>query len=331
MVLNSLQASDLRHLLQEVTPELDQVDHWLEDQLKADRPWMAPLLDHAARFRGKRLRAAQVLLVGKAAGGLQEDHLVIAGIIELIHAATLVHDDLLDEAVQRRGLDCVHVEWGSHASVLLGDWIYARAFRRSTELKDPRCSQVLAAATERICAGEIHQNLTRRQFALDQQAYLDQIDGKTGALYEAGGRLAVAYAGGEEAQQEGAARHGLLAGRAFQMMDDLLDLIGEENRTRKSLGTDWARGKMTLPLIMLRDALAPEARGRLQALFGSGADRSVLLEGEFAEPLQAVLETCRQQIQSCLQQANQALEVLPPSRYRDALRELTAFLGARQY
>ncbi|RMH04117.1 MAG: polyprenyl synthetase family protein [Planctomycetota bacterium] len=320
----------LESILSRIRPELARVDRWLDRQFEPDHPALAPLLAHAARFRGKRIRAAQVLLVGSACGGLTEAHIAVAGIIEMIHAATLVHDDLLDEAEQRRGLACVHLEWGSHTAVLLGDWIYARAFQRSTELDDPTCSRVLARATGRVCRGEIHQNLTRGDFELTEEDYLAQIDGKTAALYQAGGFLAAHYAGAGGDLAAAAGRHGLLAGRAFQIIDDVLDLEGDEERTGKSLGTDWARGKMTLPLIRLRDRLTGPERRRLGQAFGSGADRSVLFRGEFADPLREEIEATKSEAMRLLDEAAGALAPLPAHPAREALLELTRFLGTRR-
>ena len=320
----------LPELLGGIRGALDEVEGWLGRQLRPEHRRLETLLAYAGRFRGKRLRAAQVILVGEACGGTRPEHVPVAGIIEMIHAATLIHDDLLDEADQRRGMDCLHVEWGTHTSILLGDWIYARAFQRSTELPDVRCSQVLAEATARICHGEIHQNLTRRDFELSEQDYIAQIDGKTAALYEAGGRLAAHYAGGSPRLQEACARHGLLAGRAFQIIDDVLDLEGDEEVVGKSLGTDWDRGKMTLPLIRLRDSLPLDQRNRLADLFGSGAGRHQLLEGEFAAASQETLAGCKAEAALLLQEASASLGALPESQARDRLRELTDFVGSRR-
>lgn len=327
-----IQALDLGQLLTSIQGEMDRVNGWLEQQLTAsgtDEEPLQPLIDHLRRFRGKQLRAAQVLLVAGGCGRVTEDHIVVAGVIEMIHAATLVHDDLLDGATQRRGLDCAHVRWGAHASVLLGDWVYSKAFLRSTELADPTCSRWLARATGAVCRGEIHQNLTRGEFALSREAYLAQVDGKTAALFEAGGRLAAYTSGASLEVQNACARHGLLAGRAFQMVDDLLDLIGEQQRTGKSLGTDWANGKMTLPLLHLRDLLPAAERSRLQALFGNGDARTALLEGSFAEPLAEAIEISREEIMSTLNEACTQLDLLPRKEERQLLVELTRFLGHR--
>jgi octaprenyl-diphosphate synthase len=312
-----------------VEQELEQVEAWIAADFASAPATIAPLLAHAARFRGKRVRALQVLLVARACGGAAPEHRILGGVIELIHAATLAHDDLLDEATERRGNPSLHEAWGPHAAVLLGDWLYARAFLHCTRLEDQTASRVLARATARMCGGEIHQNLTRRRFDLTEADYLDQIDGKTAALFEAGGRLAAHYAGAEPAVVEGAGRHGMLAGRAFQLADDLLDLDGNSAVAAKSLGTDWQRGKMTLPLIRMRDGADAGVRARLESAFLGGEDRAALRQPPLAAPFARALDACRGEIRACLDQACAALQGLPDGEARADLVGLTRWLGAR--
>jgi len=315
--------------LEGIEQELEAVEAWLQAEFRGGPPALAPLLAHASRFRGRRLRAAQVLLVARACGGVTPEHGVLAGVIELIHAATLAHDDVLDEARQRRGLDCLHVTWGNAAAVLLGDWIYARAFAHCTALADRTPSQVLASATARICAGEIHQNLTRGQFELSEADYFAQVDGKTAALFQAAGRLSAHAADASLAVVDAAARHGLLAGRAFQIADDLLDLDGETKVAGKSLGTDWERGKMTLPLIRMRDAAQPEQRQRFSAAFAERIPLQELRSGELAPLLDVAAEECRDEVRRLLARACDAAGELPDSEGRQALAELTHWFGNR--
>jgi len=322
-------AISLASLFAPIEEQLDLVDTWITDALVGEHPRLDPLLVHLHKFRGKRVRAAQILLIAKASNSISEYHIPLAGIVELIHAATLVHDDLLDEASQRRRLDCVHVEWGSHSAVLLGDWIYAKAFEHCTRLPGDEASLRLARATRRVCAGEIFQNLTRKDFDLSEEDYLLQIDGKTGALFEEGCHLAAAFAGTSETTQRSCALYGKLAGRAFQMADDLLDLVGKEETAGKSLGTDWARGKMTLPLIHLRDRLSGESLAALKRDFGSGGNRQVLFENNYGKDLQEALEVSRKEISRCLASAAEALQILAPSPARHSLISLTHFLGTR--
>lgn len=310
--------------------DLDAVEAWLAAEFAAAPPVIAPLVTHVARFRGKRVRALQVLLVGRACGKVAAEHRLIGGVIEMIHAATLAHDDLLDGALERRGAPTLHGEWGAHAAVLLGDWLYARAFQHCTRLEDQTASRVLARATSRMCVGEIHQNLTRRDFELSEADYLAQIDGKTAALFEAAGRLGAHQAGAGAEQVEAAARHGLLAGRAFQIADDLLDLAGDPAVVGKSLGTDWERGKMTLPLIRMRDAAAPAVRARLAQAFAAAEVRAVLRQPPLAVDFQRALDSCGDTLRAELEAACTALAALPPSGAREDLIGLTRWLGARE-
>jgi octaprenyl-diphosphate synthase len=319
----------LQVLLAAVQSDLEEVETWLQGRLLGGPPELAPLLQYVARFRGKRLRAAYVLMIAKACGGVRPEHIEVAGIVEMIHAATLIHDDMLDEAEQRRQLDCVHVEWGPHTAVLLGDWVYSQAFLASTRMADQECSKVLAEATGRVCAGEIFQNLTRRDFELSEGDYFAQVDGKTAALFEAGGQLAAYYSGVAAPLQRAAARHGLLSGRAFQVVDDLLDLEGEEAEVGKSLGTDWARGKMTLPVIRLRDSLGEAQRVQLAASFAGDGTRDDLREGRFAAALVAAEQQCRKEVDTMLEEAAAQLEVLPERAVAEDLGRLTLFLGQR--
>lgn len=331
MAQPSLSEQPMAELLQSVEADLQRVDEWILEQLSVGPEVLKPLLDYVGRFRGKRLRAAQVLLVGKACGSLTEEHIKVAGIIEMIHSATLVHDDLLDEAKERRKLDCLHVEWGAHTAVLLGDWIYSQAFLASTRMKDQACSQVLSEATGRVCAGEMHQNLTRGLFTLSEKDYFAQIDGKTAALFEAGGRLAAHYSGASSSICDAAGRYGLLAGRAFQVVDDMLDLAGTETEVGKSLGTDWQRGKMTLPLIRLRENLHAQDRAVLEELFQKGTDREVLQLEPFAAAFGQAMAQVQSEVEVLLAESTRQLEQLPERAVAGELAKLTHFLGARKF
>ncbi len=318
------------HFLEIVQDDLLDVDVWLGRQLVSDHADLQPLLDRLRGFPGKRLRASQVLLVARSFGKLTPWHTALAGILEMVHCATLVHDDVLDEAKTRRGRPCLHLDFAWNEAILIGDWVYARALACSTDFEDRLCSRVLAEATARVCRGEIRQNLASGDFDLTEEAYLEMVDGKTSALFEAGCQLAAHYAGGDSLACKAAARHGLLVGRAFQIADDLLDLEGTEDGTGKTLGTDWAGRKITLPTLRLRDSLSVSEREVLRASFGSTNAIRDLCAGRLSTAYQDACASSREFLRHQLTDALVALKGLPQGEHREALVALTNYCGDRK-
>ncbi len=265
-----------------VDDELGRVRCAVADALRPENGELRPLLDHVARFRGKQLRPALVLLVAKALGNCTDAHIPVAAIVELIHAATLVHDDILDGAIVRRQLATLNAIHGSEVSVLLGDYIYAKAFHMSVLLPDQRCSRLLAEVTRVICQGEMTQMLHRWDLDLTEAQYLRVIGEKTGVLYGASSELGALYAA-----QSGSAPHlvrdmrdfGYNLGLAFQIIDDCLDVEGDESVVGKSLGTDFGKGKLTLPFLWVLRGLDESGRRRFAEIFrGAGAPGGARLD-----------------------------------------------------
>lgn len=318
----------LGELLAPVRAELERVGSELVAELRGEEADLLPLVELAASFRGKQLRPALVLLAGRAVGALREEHVAVGKIIELLHTATLVHDDVLDGASLRRQQATVNAAYGTEIPVLLGDYIYARAFHMSVLLSDPTCSRVLAETTRRICQGEITQILHRFDFDWDEARYYRVIVDKTATLYAAAGRLGAHYAGGSRAQVEAADRFGLELGTAFQVVDDCLDLDGDEHVVGKSLGTDLSRGKLTLPLLWL---LGQREHGeRLRELMRSPGDehaKLAVLKREF--PLEAAIGVAMEGARQRLANARAALAGLPASPARDAMDGLVDYVLAR--
>ncbi len=250
-----------------VETELRQVEALLEKELFPGAEGMVPLLNHVTGFRGKMLRPAQVLLVGKVLGRFSTEHVKVATIVELIHTATLVHDDILDDAEVRRKLPSIHNIYGVEASVLTGDYIYAVAFSLSTTLEDRTCSRVLARTTRTICQGEITQILAKGKADLSEEAYYEIIGAKTASLYGAACELGAHYAGADGDTKASFRRFGYDLGMAFQIVDDCLDLEGEEESVGKTLGSDIDKGKMTLPLIFLYHNADPERKKLFSNIF----------------------------------------------------------------
>lgn len=234
-----------------VERELDEVERILARTVRADHPGVAEVVGHVSHYKGKRLRPALLLLTAKACGRVTPKHLVLAAVIELIHTATLVHDDVLDEATTRRHVATANARWGNQNSVLLGDYLFTHAFHLATTLGDIQACQIIGAATNRVCEGELRQGLESGNLALSESEYFDLIDAKTAELIACSSRLGALYAGAPPDEVAAMERYGRLIGMAFQIADDVLDIVGEERATGKSLGTDLEQQKMTLPIIRL--------------------------------------------------------------------------------
>lgn len=320
------QTAPLQDLTALVRPELDRVNRELAADLAPGEADLSPLLEHVGNYRGKQVRPALVLLAGRAVSEASDAHITVAKVVELIHTATLVHDDILDGATLRRQLATIHALHGTEISVLLGDYIYARAFSMSLELTDQTCSRVLSEVTRVICQGEITQLMHRFDFAWTEERYLRVIGQKTGSLFGAASQLGAHYAGGSPDVVEALASYGLEVGVAFQIVDDCLDLEGDENVVGKSLGTDVDGGKLTLPLLhMLRSRDDGEAR--LRRLMGQGGDPARLAE-EF--DLEAALEFSYGRAGQRAERGVEALSVLPATPARDALEELAQYVVRRE-
>jgi len=313
-----------------VRAELVQVNRLVEEALMPERSELRALLGHVSGFRGKQLRPALCLLVGKALGGLRPAHLKVGAILEMIHSATLIHDDILDGALVRRNLASLHSVYGHEVSVLIGDYIYARAFQMSVELPDTRCSRLLAEITRIVCQGEVTQILHRYDLDMSENLYLEVIGEKTASLYGAAGELGAAYAGGEEGLCSRMRDFGYQLGLAFQIIDDCLDVEGEESIVGKSLGTDFGKGKLTLPFLYFLRSLSAAERAEFDRILreGNPAERQRVLMERF--DLSEGLAYAHRAADACLKRALGRLEGLPPSEELEALRTMTDFVLNRR-
>lgn len=335
---------ELRGLVAPIVEELELSSEVLQRELDSSSAPVQEVSAHARRYRGKRLRAAAALLVAKAvraaaeppangAARLTDAHIQIAAIVEMIHMATLVHDDVLDHAEVRRRVPTVNARYGNQVAVLLGDWIYARAFCLSTRLSDQTCSRALAATTATICRGEIEQSKAKYDFGLSVDRYVEMIDAKTASLYQASCELGAHYAGGSREIVAAASEFGRHLGLAFQIVDDCLDFDGAEDIVGKSLGTDVAEGKITLPIIHLLSGLAEPGRRRVEQIFraaasdGVGANARLAAEFDLAHAVAASYEEARRYMTSAVG----ALRVLPASPSRTCLETMAAYVLGRRW
>ena len=323
--MNSTLASSQRSaasLFASIAFDLDETERILRSSFDRTRPGVGQLFQHLGHYKGKRLRPALLLLTAQACGKIVPAHHLLAAVVEMIHTATLVHDDVLDSATVRRHVPTVNARWGNQTSILLGDFLFTHAFHLSSTLDDPRACRIIGEATNRLCEGELHQICRRGDLDLGEDEYFDIIDAKTAELTACACQLGALYAGVNEETVERLANYGRSLGIAFQIADDLLDLVGEEKTAGKSLGTDLDQQKLTLPLIWLLHHGSTEQVARARAILTAAGNhkREALL------PLlreAGALDYTRRRAEAFASAAAADLGCLPPSDARDVL-ELVA-------
>jgi octaprenyl-diphosphate synthase len=320
---------NLRALYAPVARKLDDVEDLLRRELSSDNPLLDRLVKHGFRLGGKRLRPALVLLSAEAAGGIRPEHLTLAAMAELIHTATLVHDDVLDEATIRRHLDTINARWDNEASVLLGDYLFARAMCLASSLDDVFACRVVSESARNMCEGELRQIESRGDYGLTESDYLQIIAGKTAALTACCCQLGAHYAGAEPAVCDLLTRYGHDLGIAFQIADDVLDLSGNEAVVGKSLGTDLLKQKATLPLIHLFDSVSAEDRVELMSVLSSSGNHHRDALQPWFDRYDAI-SYAQEKAQWFTQRAGGELASLPATPACDSLRGLTDFVVTRQ-
>jgi octaprenyl-diphosphate synthase len=305
---------------------LQEVNRRLEEQILAFDPDIAAYAKYALTGQGKQLRPALVALSAGATGATGDDQVQVAVIIEMVHLATLVHDDVMDEAEIRRGQPTLAANWGSEIAVLLGDCLFAQALKLAAGFPTPEICRAVSSATNTVCAGEILQTQRRHQLHLSQADYFKMLQMKTGELFALSCDLGAYLSGAPREQRTGLRRYGMAMGTAYQVFDDCLDLFGSESAAGKSLGTDLAKGKLTLPVLVLLERADKPAQTVIRSLLTNWQ------AGHFSE-LRKYLEThqvfaeCRKVVQEYLNAARHTLKPLPPSESREGLNRLVEFLG----
>lgn len=320
-----------------IAEELRRVDALIGTRLESDVPLVRQVAEYIVSSGGKRLRPTLLLLACGAAGyrpasgaGSRGDmRFQLAAVIEFIHTATLLHDDVVDESPLRRGRKTANAAFGNAASVLVGDFLYSRAFQMMVEADDIRIMRVLADATNMIAGGEVLQLMGSHDPEVDEARYLEVIRRKTAKLFEASARLGGVLARAPEAVEAGLADYGMHVGTAFQLIDDVLDYSGDAAEIGKSLGDDLAEGKPTLPLIYaMRAGSTAQADLVRRAIREGGRE-------DFAQVLAAIracgaLDYARQAAEREAGLASRSLEPLAASEYKDSLLELAAFSVTRR-
>lgn len=300
---------------------LDEVEARITQQAAAFDPAVEGYVSYAIGGRGKRLRPLLALLSGGATGAIKSEHVDLAVILELIHIATLVHDDIMDEAERRRGQPTVNARWGNALSVLLGDCLFAQALNLSTNFDNAEISRSIAQAAREVCSGEIIQTQRRFDLHLAIEDYRKIVAMKTGSLFAVAAELGAVI---NEAQAEtvrSLKRFGMKIGAAYQIYDDCLDIAGNESIIGKTLGTDLRKGKLTLPVLMLlQSAPALEREQYCQMIVGGKVEE--IAEVLTAELTSAPLSESITAGQDLIREAQRELHVLQASSHADSLMQL---------
>ena len=310
--------------------DMHAVDHVIRERLYSDVALIRQVSEYIINSGGKRLRPALVLLSAGCLGYQGAAHHELAAVVEFIHTATLLHDDVVDESDLRRGRETANALFGDAASVLVGDFLYSRAFQMMVGVNNMEVMQILSDATNTIAEGEVLQLLNCHDPDIDEESYLRVIRYKTAKLFEAAGRLGAVIGGGTPAQKAALANYGMHLGTAFQLIDDVLDYSGDFLKTGKNIGDDLAEGKPTLPLLYAMKHGTPEQAISIRHAIEHGGLT------EFQSVLAAIKDTralqyTRVQAQHEIKIANEAISDLPDSKYKSALLQLAVFAIERSY
>ncbi|MHC5110093.1 MAG: polyprenyl synthetase family protein [Planctomycetota bacterium] len=322
--------ADLTRLYAPVQNDLVQAEKIFDAEISGDLPFIDKLCNTVRSYRGKMLRPALLLLSGKATGAIGTDHHVLAAVVEMVHMATLVHDDVLDEADQRRRQPTINNIAGNEAAVLLGDYLISHAFHLCSSLNDQHASRRIGATTNVVCEGELLQNHYRGRLDLSEQEYLNIIERKTAALTATSCELGASFAGGSDDVVHALREFGMSVGIAFQIVDDVLDVTGDPAMVGKTLGRDASLGKLTLPSLhclthadkttadKLRAALA-HRNGNGQQMIRECLDRTGSVE--------AALDRARSFVESAISH----LKMLPETDARNSLETMASFVTSRRF
>jgi octaprenyl-diphosphate synthase len=319
--------------LQAIEPYLAQVNDLFARELASDLDHVQKLAHHVERFRGKMLRPVLVFLSGLAARNnsqpLGSTHVTIATVVEMVHVATLVHDDVLDNAeIRRRGATINHLH-GNEMAVLLGDLLISHAYHLCSSLDSQIASRAIGRTTNIVCEGELTQNFNRGNWALTENTYFDIIYRKTASLIETSCRLGAWASDADAATVAALGNYGRDVGMAFQIVDDLLDIVGQQKTVGKSLGTDIEKGKLTLPMIHFLATAAPTHQQLLISLLESDAPDRIDNARQLLIPSPS-MRYARNRAQQLVDQAIAAIHDLPESEIRQILIDMARFVTARE-
>jgi len=317
-------------IYQLIDGDLNNVNLLIKKRLHSEVALINQLSNYIIYSGGKRLRPVLVLLSARALGYEENQHINLATIVEFIHTATLLHDDVVDASNKRRGNDTANAIWGNEAAVLVGDFLYSRAFQMMVDCNSMRIMEILSDATNTIAEGEVLQLLNCHDPDTSEQRYMDVIHFKTAKLFEAAGQLGAVISNASPEQEFAMAKYGMYLGTAFQLVDDVLDYSSSSDEIGKNIGDDLAEGKPTLPLIRAMTTGSAEHKNIIRKAITEGGREHIAEVMKAIEATDAIEYTAK----IARDEANRALEMLskiPNSPFRDALSSLAEFSINRTY
>ena len=318
-------SSSLKESFNLIKKEIESVERILSDLTNDFDPGVAPYVAYVCETEGKRIRPALTFLTGGAICELKEDHINLGAILELIHIASLVHDDIIDGAADRRNVPTANAKWGEGIAVLLGDALFSHAMTLSTEFNDLFLSRRISQAARDVCQGEILQTQKRFDLSMTEQDYFKVIEMKTGALFGAATGLSAYISGANEQEVEDLTQFGLNLGTAYQIYDDCLDMVGTEKQFGKTLGTDLEKGKLTLPLLYLLKESTPQKQEALKTaiLNEEPLDLPALVgQEDYEDSIAKALNHALSLISQCIMTAKS----LPNQKHREALCSVCEYI-----
>lgn len=310
-----------------IRKDLEVVEKSIRDQARAFDPAVEGYVSYVCQASGKRIRPALALMAGGATGGKTEEHTRLSVILEMVHIASLVHDDIMDGAATRRGLPTAAAKWGSALSVLLGDALFAHALELATEFEDSQVCRSIARASRDVCSGEILQTQRRFDLNLSVPDYLRMIEMKTAALFAAAAGLGARLNGVPEHVEQALHSYGMKLGTVYQIYDDCLDLVGDEAKAGKTLRTDLAKGKLTLPVLYLLMEATDAQKQKLNKMLLKGEPMDTTLLAGIAD-YEGAIEKAVAFAQGMLNEACAELLCLAETPYKAAFEDIASYLHA---
>ena len=322
--------ANIPYFQHEFQQDLQQVNQVIAEQVKSGVVLIEQVGNYIIHSGGKRMRPLIAVLSGKVLGYTEAELYRQAAMVEFIHTSTLLHDDVVDESDKRRGKDTANNLFGNAAAVLVGDFLYTRAFQLMVGANSMKLMKIMADATNVIAAGEVMQLMNIGNVDLSEDAYLEVIKSKTAKLFEAAAQIGAVLANAPDEQETALKNYGMLLGTVFQIVDDILDYVGDADTIGKNLGDDLAEGKATLPLIYLMRQGTPAAAAAVKDALTNGRREKFAEIRDFVLNSDA-LDYCRSVTEKMADEAVQCLSVLPDNLYRQTLAEVVKQSVIRQY